>query len=242
MGRISKPSRKLLDALDALDSGAIDDSTSSSDSESSSSSSSSSLDSSDSDSDGSKSMPEQDRNQESEQEPSLKRRKVAPATSRVKRTRGRGKRTKLQVRLYLEDFTCDPDWWNIIVLPDAPKRPITYLLSIFSSKHMAKPKAKRGDPKSDFLRLDEDKEWDTVKAQVMAKIDSILKPPTIAYDDYNIMFTVPRYSPHPMPLDSEEKYAYLVEHALKAKSPSVKIIIEAKGSEKKKVSMPFILC
>ncbi|KAF8234112.1 hypothetical protein L208DRAFT_1263522, partial [Tricholoma matsutake] len=118
--------------------------------------------------------------------------------------------------------------------PDALKHPITYLLSIFLSKQMAKPKVKRGGSKSDFLWLDEDEEWDTVKAQVMAKIDSILKPPTIAYNGYNIMFTIPRYSPHPMPLDSEEKFTYLVEHALKAKSPSVKIIIEAKGSEKKK--------
>ena len=106
---------------------------------------------------------------------------------------------------------------------------------------MAKPKAKQ-DPKSDFLQLDKDEGWDTVKAQVMVKIDLILKPPTIAYDDYNIMFTIPRYSPHPMPLDSDEKYAYLVEHALKAKSPSVKIIIEAKGSKKKKVNMPFTFC
>jgi hypothetical protein len=107
---------------------------------------------------------------------------------------------------------------------------------------MAKPKVKRGDPKTDFLRLDKDEEWDTVKAQVMAKIDLILKPPTIAYNDYNIMFTIPHFSPHPMPLDSEKKYTYLVEHALKAKSPSVKIIIEAKGSKKKKVSMLFIFC
>ncbi|KAF8224090.1 hypothetical protein L208DRAFT_1313391, partial [Tricholoma matsutake] len=75
---------------------------------------------------------------------------------------------------------------------------------------------------------------DTVKAQVMVKINSILKPLTIAYNDYNIMFTIPCYSPHPMPLHSEEKYTYLVEHALKAKSPSVKIIIEAKGSKKEK--------
>jgi hypothetical protein len=95
IGHISKPLRKLLDALDALNSGAIDDSTSSSDSESSSLSSSSSLDSSDSDSDGLKSMPEQDHNQESEQEPSSKCCKVAPTTSRVTKTRGDGKKNKI---------------------------------------------------------------------------------------------------------------------------------------------------
>ncbi|KAF8221371.1 hypothetical protein L208DRAFT_1127664, partial [Tricholoma matsutake] len=70
---------------------------------------------------------------------------------------------------------------------------------------------------------------DTIKAQVMVKIDAILKPPTICYDEYNISFVVPRYSPQLMPLDSAEKYDYMVEHALKAKaSPAEKLIIEAK--------------
>ena len=73
----------------------------------------------------------------------------------------------------------------------------------------------------------------------MAKIDSILKPPTISYNDYDITFAIPCYSPQLMALDTKEKYAYLVKHALKAKTPSVKIIIEAKVSEMKKVSMPF---
>jgi hypothetical protein len=70
----------------------------------------------------------------------------------------------------------------VIVVSDMPKRTITYHLSIFSSTQMAKPKTKRGDPKSDFFRLNEDDDWDTMKAQVMAKIDMILKPATISYD------------------------------------------------------------
>jgi hypothetical protein len=105
---------------------------------------------------------------------------------------------------------------------------------MFSAAQMAKPKTKRGDPKSDFFRLDEDKEWDTMKAQIMAKIDSILKPRTISYDDYDITFAIPRYSPQPMLLDDNDKYLYMVEHALKAKSgPCAKIVIEARVSEKK---------
>ncbi|KAF8229951.1 hypothetical protein L208DRAFT_1284141 [Tricholoma matsutake] len=99
---------------------------------------------------------------------------------------------------------------------------------------MAKPKKKCGDPKRNFFRLDEDKEWDTMKAQVMAKIDSLLKPATISYDDYDITFAIPCYSPQPMVLGTKEKYAYLVEHALKARTPSVKIVIEAKVSQMKK--------
>lgn len=72
-----------------------------------------------------------------------------------------------------------------------------------------------------------------MKAQVMAKIDSLLKPATINYDDYDISFVIPRYSPQPMPLDGNDKYLYMVEQSLKAKSgPSAKILIEAKVLEK----------
>ena len=93
---------------------------------------------------------------------------------------------------------------------------------MFSTVQMAKPKKKHGDPKSDFFRLDEDKEWDTMKAQVMVNIDSLLKPATINYDDYDIMFVIPHYSLQPMALVTKEKYASLVEHALKAKKPICK--------------------
>jgi hypothetical protein len=107
---------------------------------------------------------------------------------------------------------------------------------------MSKPKAKRGDPKSDFFRLDEDAEWDTMKAQVMAKIDMILKPATISYDDYDVQFSIPRYSPQLIPLANCEKYTYMVEYALKAKSsPSAKIMIEGKVTEKQKVRMQLPL-
>ena len=72
----------------------------------------------------------------------------------------------------------------------------------------------------------------------MVKINVILKPPAICYDKYNISFVVPHYSPQLMPLDSAEKYDYLVEHALKAKtSPSPKLIIEAKIPVKNVISI-----
>ena len=101
---------------------------------------------------------------------------------------------------------------------------------------MAKPKTKRDNPKNDFFRLDEDEEWDTMKAQLLAKIDSLLKPATINYDDYDISFVILCCSPQPMPLDSNDKYLYMVEHSLKAKtSPSAKILIEAKVLEKVKL-------
>jgi len=73
-----------------------------------------------------------------------------------------------------------------------------------------------------------------MKAQIMAKINLILKPVTISYDDYDITFAIPHYSPQPMLLDDNNKYLYMVEHALKAKSgPCAKIMIEARVLEKK---------
>jgi len=73
-----------------------------------------------------------------------------------------------------------------------------------------------------------------MKAQTMAKIDLILKPITISYDDYNITFAIPCYSPQPMLLDDNDKYLYMVEHMLKAKSgPCAKIMIEVRVLEKK---------
>lgn len=110
---------------------------------------------------------------------------------------------------------------------------------------MKRPKAKRGDPVSDFIQLCEDQAWDTVKAQLMAKIESILKPATIRYEDYNGTFAIPRHSPQPMPLNDAEKYAFLVERALKTKNdPAVKIVVEARVIETPKarninMSSPF---
>ena len=70
-----------------------------------------------------------------------------------------------------------------------------------------------------------------MKAQIITKIDSIHKPRTISYDDYDITFTIPHYSRQPMLLDDTDKYLYMVEHVLKAKSgPCVKIVIEARVS------------
>ena len=81
-----------------------------------------------------------------------------------------------------------------------------------------------------------------MKAQVMAKIDMILKPATISYDDYNVQFSIPWYSPQLIPLANCEKYTYMVEYTLKAKSsPSAKIMIKGKVIEKQKVRMQLPL-
>ena len=107
---------------------------------------------------------------------------------------------------------------------------------------MSKPKAKWGDPESDFFWLDKDAERDTMKAQVMAKINLLLKPETISYDNYNVQFSIPWYSPQPMSLDNCEKYTYMVEYALKVKSsPPAKILIEGKVTERQKVCMQLPL-
>ena len=48
------------------------------------------------------------------------------------------------------------------------------------------------------------------------KAPVMVKPATISYDKYEIFFIVPHYFAQPMPLDDNDKYLYMVEHALKA--------------------------
>ena len=93
----------------------------------------------------------------------------------------------------------------------------SWMLSIFSHICILQPFPTHQNVLSHTI-FNEDSEWDTMKAQVMARIDMILKPATISYANYSIQFPVPCYSPQLMLLNKSEKYTYMVEYALKAKS------------------------
>ena len=51
---------------------------------------------------------------------------------------------------------------------------ITYTISIYMATQMKKDAGKRGATMNTFLQLESTKPWDTVKAQLLVKIDSIL--------------------------------------------------------------------
>jgi len=73
--------------------------------------------------------------------------------------------------------------------PDIIK--ITYMISIYTAAQMKKEAGKSSAMKNTFLQLESTEPWDTVKAQLLIKIDGILKPTTIDFDDYTFSFSVP---------------------------------------------------
>jgi len=80
--------------------------------------------------------------------------------------------------------------------------------------------------KSVLLKLNSDHPFDTWKAQVLIKINATLHPDTIAFKDYEVLFSVPCVSPTPLAITDEEGYAELVQHAMKSKNYKANIYIQ----------------
>ena len=91
---------------------------------------------------------------------------------------------------------------------------------------MKKPAKKRGDAKSISLELESSLKWDTFKAKVLAKIDSIIKPAFLSFDNYTIKFTIPQVHPKPTNLEDEDAYRCMVGRASKSKDPCVALVVE----------------
>ncbi|KAJ7737435.1 hypothetical protein DFH07DRAFT_753034, partial [Mycena maculata] len=108
---------------------------------------------------------------------------------------------------------------------------ITYTISVFSREQMKKAKSSRGAPAgTDIRKLDHTVPWDTLKAQVLAAISSVLNPTALVFEDYSITFTVPRQVTTPIQLNDGTKYDHLVENALKIKKDAnAKIVVEPKS-------------
>jgi hypothetical protein len=146
MSCVLKLYQKVLEVLDNVD---LDDLTQSTNS-SSTHSSSSSDGSGDDDCPNSAAKP---RNHDSNtEERTPKCRKVEAATTRVKKSRGPGKKNKStnKCHTWLSIYGLNP-LYTTVLSDDVPKWMITYHLSISSSKQMGKPKKNQGDPRSDFL-------------------------------------------------------------------------------------------
>ncbi|KAJ7236981.1 hypothetical protein C8J57DRAFT_1087900, partial [Mycena rebaudengoi] len=109
------------------------------------------------------------------------------------------------------------------------KREITYMISVYSPAQMKKAKSSRGAPITDVITLDNDEPWDTLKAQILAKISAALNPNPLIYDNYDVVFTVQTHVPEPIHLDTAAKYKHLVSNALRIKSSATgKIVVEPK--------------
>jgi hypothetical protein len=103
---------------------------------------------------------------------------------------------------------------------------IAYTISIFSIAQMKKEAKKRGDAKSISLKLSSNLEWDTFKAKILSKVDAILKPASISFNNYIVTFTIPRIHPKVTSLDDEDAYKFMVGRASKSKDPNAVINVE----------------
>ncbi|KJA25112.1 hypothetical protein HYPSUDRAFT_161274 [Hypholoma sublateritium FD-334 SS-4] len=152
----------------------------------------------------------------------------APAPK--KRTRGPGK--KKATAAIVENSDSED------TLPTAPAvadgNRITYTISVFTPAQMKIDSGKRGGAKNTFLQLGSKEPWDTFMAQLLVKIDGILNPATIAFEDYAFTFSVPRIHTKATDLTDEDSYSFMVERALKGKDPAVSITVEPRLRRKKR--------
>ncbi len=91
---------------------------------------------------------------------------------------------------------------------------------------MKKDSKKRGESKTVLMELGDELVWDTWKAQLLVKIDKVLKPKKISFDDYDITFSIPRVHPKPTVLNDEGSYKFMVSRASKGKAPNVSVTVE----------------
>jgi hypothetical protein len=129
-----------------------------------------------------------------------------------------GKRSKAEKsRKKNTDKTQDP------TAPTPPSK-IDYILTAFTAAEMKKSASKR-EPKKSSLQLSADEPWDTLKAQLLVKINDLLKPSMLSINDYKILFTIPRVVAKPgYPLASATDYAILLERSSKSKFVQLSIV------------------
>jgi hypothetical protein len=68
-------------------------------------------------------------------------------------------------------------------LPLSPAKIITYVISIFSAEELSKPESKC-KPRNVSFDLATDEPWDTMKAQLLAKIEAFFSPQLLNFDNY----------------------------------------------------------
>jgi hypothetical protein len=94
---------------------------------------------------------------------------------------------------------------------------LDYIVAIFPPAKLKKA-INKCVSQNTSLRLSTDEPWDTVKAQILVKIDAALNPCSINFDNYSIAFTIPRIVSKPgYPLSNANDYALLVDCAHKPK-------------------------
>jgi hypothetical protein len=103
---------------------------------------------------------------------------------------------------------------------------------LFSFQELAKPLSCHKGQNTGLEPLTSEP-WDTVKAQLLVKIDPELSPPNLDYSHYDVMVYISRILPKPgMPLITPKNYASLLARVINMTTltPTVNITIEEKAS------------
>jgi hypothetical protein len=121
-----------------------------------------------------------------------------------------------------------------------PVPKISYQLKLAPKSELKKQPHKRKNQVR-ILTLSADLDWDTVKAQILAKIDDCLKPMTLSFDDYELCFTVPRKVSDPAPLATVDDYSFLLKNVVKCMDKTAYIYICAIKVRFSDVPLVFLL-
>jgi hypothetical protein len=81
------------------------------------------------------------------------------------------------------------------------------------------------------MQLSTDEPWDTMKAQILAKISTALNPPLVDFNNYDITFYIPRVLPKPgLALATESDFTIMNGRAcnMKAQDPTINLLVVEK--------------
>ena len=123
---------------------------------------------------------------------------------------------------------------------ERPSTKVTYLLSILSAEEASKVAAKC-EPISSLLVLLDMVPWDTMKAKLLVEIDTMLSPHFLNFDNYILMYFIPRILRKPgIALSMEEHYNALLVHAanVTSKTPTINLTIQEKKKKSNKENAP----
>jgi hypothetical protein len=101
---------------------------------------------------------------------------------------------------------------------------VNYQLKLAEKSELEKQPNKRKN-QSRILTLSADLDWDTLKAQILVKIDECMKPSVLDFANYNVCFTIPRKVSDPTPLANSEDYEFLRTNVLKTSEKTAYIYI-----------------
>ncbi|KAJ7742536.1 hypothetical protein B0H16DRAFT_1890211 [Mycena metata] len=107
-------------------------------------------------------------------------------------------------------------------------RVITYTVNFLASLDRSKKiPATRTPIQTLIISLGDDEPFDTLKAQILVRVDNVYNPPTLDFDDYDITFTIPRIVTDAITLDAGT-YNHLLKKASKMDDPAARIRIDPK--------------